>query len=508
MTIPISIENLLGRNTVEQTRVEYKAGWNPEDVVHSLCAFANDYSNLGGGYLVIGVTEDNGLPGRPVKGIEENQVDHIQKELLSLGHKISPAYLPECEPVHYEGKLLMLIWAPGGYDRPYQAPVSLSQSKKEYAYCIRRFSNTVEAHRNEIRQLSKLSEVTPFDDRVNLSATLADIKRGWMLNYLREVDSALLTQESDFSTAELATMLRVTKGPVENMRPLNIGLLFFADDPAEYFRYARIEIVDLPDPTGQGMIERTFTGPLNVQLKSALQYIRNNVIAELVQKVPGQAESVRRFNYPYEAIEEALVNAVYHKSYQIPEPITVRIERDNLSILSLPGPYPSITDEDMRAFHLVAAHNRNRRIGEFLKEARMIEGCNTGVPTMVAALQRNGSKPPLFQTDSGRSYFKVTFQIHELFLTAADQKGAGKWLDKDKPKSRRTREQIKSELLELLKTNDYSGRDAYAKLGYAGNPSSTFITVVEELVSGGQVSYTSENLQDPTRKLALLGVEE
>ena len=46
MTIPISIESLLDGNMVEQTRVEYKAGWNPKDIIHTLCAFVNDFSNL------------------------------------------------------------------------------------------------------------------------------------------------------------------------------------------------------------------------------------------------------------------------------------------------------------------------------------------------------------------------------------------------------------------------------------------------------------------------------
>jgi len=506
MTIPISVDSLLNANIVEQTRIEYKAGWNPKEVIHTLCAFANDYSNIGGGYLVIGVEEEEGLPKRPVKGIGENQVDRIQKELLNLGHRISPVYLPECEPVFYEEKLLLLIWAPGGYDRPYQAPVSLAKASSERAYYIRRFSNTVKANRSEVRQLRDLSEVTPFDDRVNLTATLSDIKKSWVLDYLREVDSTLLAQRDDFDTAELATILRIVKGPIENVRPLNIGLMFFADNPAEYFRYARIEVVDIPDPTGQGMVERTFTGPLNVQLKSALQYIRNNVIAELVQKVPGQAEAVRRFNYPYEAIEEALVNAIYHKSYQIPEPVTVRIERDKLSILSIPGPDPSISDEDLSVFRLMAAHNRNRRIGEFLKEVKMIEGRNTGIPTMVAALRRNESDPPLFQTDDERSYFQVTFKINRLFLDDIRQKSITDWLERERPKGRRTREQIKTELMLLLKTGSYSRREAYAALGYTGSPSSTFISIVDEMIDEEQLVYITHE-KSPSAKLTLKTTE-
>ena len=53
--IPLKIETLLEGRVVEHDRVEYKTGWNPNDIIHSICAFANDYDNSNGGYIVIGV---------------------------------------------------------------------------------------------------------------------------------------------------------------------------------------------------------------------------------------------------------------------------------------------------------------------------------------------------------------------------------------------------------------------------------------------------------------------
>lgn len=35
-------------------RIEYKAGWNPDAILRTLRAFANDVESLGGGYMVIG----------------------------------------------------------------------------------------------------------------------------------------------------------------------------------------------------------------------------------------------------------------------------------------------------------------------------------------------------------------------------------------------------------------------------------------------------------------------
>ncbi len=42
MELEISIEDLLNKRRVESDRIEFKAGWNPDDIYHSVCAFAND----------------------------------------------------------------------------------------------------------------------------------------------------------------------------------------------------------------------------------------------------------------------------------------------------------------------------------------------------------------------------------------------------------------------------------------------------------------------------------
>lgn len=57
--LPINLANLLHQRTIESERVEYKAGWNPESVIHTLSAFANDFDNLGGDYVVVGVAEES-----------------------------------------------------------------------------------------------------------------------------------------------------------------------------------------------------------------------------------------------------------------------------------------------------------------------------------------------------------------------------------------------------------------------------------------------------------------
>lgn len=42
MALPVNIEQLLDASTVESSRIEYKAGWNPDAIYRSICAFADD----------------------------------------------------------------------------------------------------------------------------------------------------------------------------------------------------------------------------------------------------------------------------------------------------------------------------------------------------------------------------------------------------------------------------------------------------------------------------------
>lgn len=90
--LPINLADLLRQRTVEGDRIEYKAGWNLESVLHTLCAFANDFHNLGGGYIIIGVEERNGRPVLPPKGIAPDSLDAIQK-----GRFLAWAIMP-CSP--------------------------------------------------------------------------------------------------------------------------------------------------------------------------------------------------------------------------------------------------------------------------------------------------------------------------------------------------------------------------------------------------------------------------
>ena len=147
-------------------------------------------------------------------------------------------------------------------------------------------------------------------------------------------------------------------------------------------------------PDRDELIEKEFHSPLHEQVRDALRYIDSNVIQEKVIKHPDRPEATRFFNYPLSAIEEAVVNAIYHRSYEQREPVEVRINPDGIDVVSYPGPDASIRNDVLNGDKIMARRYRIRRIGEFLKELELTEGRCTGIPKIRAGMERNGSPPP------------------------------------------------------------------------------------------------------------------
>lgn len=157
-------------------------------------------------------------------------------------------------------------------------------------------------------------------------------------------------------------------------------------------------------------------GPVPDMIKQALDYIKTNVIKKRIIKQKDKAESIIFFNYPYQAIEEAVVNALYHRDYQEREPVEITIEPEKISILSYAGPDRSISiDAIQKAERLKSRRYRNRRLGDYLKELQLSEGRGTGIPTIQDELRRNGSAPAVIETNEERSYFLIEIPCREGF---------------------------------------------------------------------------------------------
>lgn len=428
--LPINIEDLLHCRGVESARIELKASWDEKttgsQVIRTICAFANDFQNLNGGYLVIGVGEQDGVAVMPPKGLSPGDLARAQQWIRGRCNAIDPIYQPVLSPEVVGGRSILVVWAPGSQMRPHQAPESSEQGAAR-KYFIRLGSSTVDADsRAELKtQLMQLTARVPFDDRRALQTSVLDIRETKVREFLHDVGSGLVDEPD---TQTLYRNLRIAEPVNGHDVPRNIGLLFFSQNPEQWFPGARIEVVQFSaDAAGDLIEEKIFAQrPIQEQLRECLGYL-DNLSVRLIQKLPDLAQAAHWVSYPSLAVREVLVNAVYHRSYENePEPIKVYIYRDRMEIISYPGPVPGIELSHFDGqVSLPPVPARNRRIGEFLKELKLAEARGTGIPRVKRAMQQNGSPPPMFDFDQSRSYFRTILPAHPEYLAVLGVQDSG-----------------------------------------------------------------------------------
>ena len=410
--LPINIDDLLHQRSVESARVEFKASWNERvtawQVLRTVCAFANDHQNLNGGYVVIGVAEQDSRAVLPPAGLSDADVDAAQHWLRGNCKALQPSYEPVFSPELIEGRRVLVVWAPASAARPHRAP----DGKNNWRYWVRVGHATVDAERHgQLEMLLEQTARVPWDDRPALGARLEDLRTTKAREFLRDVRSGLIDEADDL---EIYRRMRLTTPVNDHEAPRNVGLLFFSDDPERWFPGARIEVVRFAaDRPGSVLDEQIFRGPLADQLRDCLRHLEGLSQAHL-QKERDRSQVRGWVSYPQVALREALVNAVYHRAYRpdVVEPTKVYLYPDRIEVISYPGPVAGIEQHHFDDGHVPPMPARNRRIGEFLKELRLAEGRLTGLPQMVDAMASNGSPKPVFDFDAGRNYFRAMLPAH------------------------------------------------------------------------------------------------
>lgn len=345
---------------------------------------------------------------------------------------IIPAYFPKVIIEEVDAKMIVVLWVTTEIQRPYKVPehVTAKKEKKHYYY-IRYASNSVHANPEQERELINMTNYAPLDARPNFDATENDISVALLIDHLNETKSKLAKQVTE-------------RGVMAVLNDMQL----------------QVEIVRFPD----GSIKNPnnfkefpiIKGSVPMMIKRTMQTLQDLVIEEMVTKVNYQMEAIRRFNYPYQALEEAVVNAFYHRDYLSYQSIMIEIEPELIRIISFPGIDRSIPQRVIEEGERFSSrYYRNKRLGEFLKELDLSEGKSTGIPTIQEELRNNGSPKARFFTDDDRRAVTVEIPIHPDFLNS------------DEPQNE-PQNKINEKIIELVKENNLISRKEMAeKLGYS-----------------------------------------
>ena len=407
MRLPINIEELLGGRAVEGDRIEYKTGWNPDAIYRSVCAFANDFDETGGGYIVVGVKEVNGRPVRPVIGIDPNQIEPIEKDMVGFNNLMQPYYQPRLYIEEADGKTILVIKVSAGERRPYKAPDQITARQKTYNYYIRYNSSSIVPKGEYERELINLANRTPFDDRGNDQITLKDISPLLLHDYLVKVKSSLASESLTDNMESVLEQMELLEKTPEGYSIKNVAAMMFSERPDKFFKQSQVEIVLFPEgreKNPNNLIEvEPIRGSVPTMIDKTLSYLRTNVVKKKIVKPKDDEHSDKFYNYPYQALEEAVVNSLYHRDWTIREPVEITIEPERISILNFSGPNHTIPMEAVReGKSLRSRRYRNRRLGEFLKELDLTKA--------------NGSTKATIETDEERTYFLIDIPCHPEFM--------------------------------------------------------------------------------------------
>lgn len=282
----ININDLLNKSRVESSRIEFKEGWNPDKIYRTICAFANDFDNLGGGYIVVGVEESDGVAVRPVKGIAPEQIDGILKDMIGYDNKIEPYYMPRTMVEEVDGKSVLAIWVPSGGSRPYSVLSDVTSKKSKPCVYLRNGTSTIEAKGEILDQMRDMANRTPFDERGNATIRIEDISVVKVYDYLQKIGSKLLESFKAEKMLEILEVLNLLEGPIENRRIKNVAAMMFCDDPQKFFPISRVEIITFPDgciENPDNIIETpAIGGSVPEMINKAMSYLKTNVIKEQI----------------------------------------------------------------------------------------------------------------------------------------------------------------------------------------------------------------------------------
>ena len=417
MALSVDIHRLLKGGAVEWERIDFRKNFHALAILRSICAFANDIKQQGGGYVILGAAEnDSHGPAFPITGLSPGEITLFKDEIKSLCRHIHPPYYPIIEAVEYKNKNLLVLWAPARGNRPYQVPRGLVKPGG-YASYVRPSWKVRRATTAEELELISLANHISFDDQAHPVASLSDLNISLIQQYLSAVKSDISLQPRDALLIDICKRLNIAQEFKEEVRIKNAGLLMFNLHPEAFFPGAFIELTEF-DGLGR-FREKLFYGPLPYQIETVLTYIKGMVITKIGKERPKQGEDHESFNYPFGALKEAVINAVLHRDYRENDPVHIRISPKGIEIISFPGPLAPLDNQKLKIREISASRRRNPNLGHFFKQLDLSQGKTGGLERMDFLMTNNGNPFPSIETDRKLNFFKVFLPIHPQFAPPA-----------------------------------------------------------------------------------------
>lgn len=375
----LDIQKLIDEHEVETA--EFKEAFSNKDVLETACAFANQR----GGVILIGVCDDKTIKGVVIgKGTLEKWANDIK-----LG--LSPAINPSITCQQIESKTVGIIRvdryrsAAVSYGGRFYKRVGKTNHKMTYEDIISHSASYEVGWDNEpvsncgVKSLDN-KQIQVFFDDVR-SRNRRQIERGSTENILKKLD---LLRDDGVAT--------------------RASILLLSSNPQKYFPNAYVKVGRFKTDT-HILDDREIRGSVFEQIEQTLGWLKERLETELV--ISGSAKREVRWQFPLEALREAVANAICHRDYNQDSAVHIRLYDDRLEIWN-PGKLPTnLTVEDLLKEH--QSYPRNRRVHDALYNCGVVEKWGSGTQRIVASMRSMNLPAPIFDNHSPDG-FRVTLR--------------------------------------------------------------------------------------------------
>jgi len=196
--------------------------------------------------------------------------------------------------------------------------------------------------------------------------------------------------------------LKVVKKEGGQFYPTNTALLFFGKDPTEHISHHEIRIARFQGTTRLSMIDsQEIKGPVYKMLEEVESFFKRNT--RLANKIV-EFKRVDIPEYPFEAVREAVVNAIAHRDYaRTGSPIMMSIFDDRIEVSNPGGLLPHLNIKKLEGHHAT----RNEAICGIFHETMDMERFGTGIGKMKKLMKAHGLRAPEFSEEG--DFFVVKF---------------------------------------------------------------------------------------------------
>lgn len=404
----------------ECPRIEAKKGTDiGGSVMQTVCAFANE-PGLGGGYLLLGVSEpDDEHEQFYVSGI--NNTDQVLGQLQSNCREQFEQSIPvSAETVQLQGKIVIVVFVPEL--EPAAKPCTFKgkldkKNKRKTGVWRRGLNGDYECTQAEMEPLLLAKSGLGFEQVVLPGAEWDDLDPDVIALY-RQLRARVRphAEELQASDQDMLRALNLVKKNNGEWLPNVAGLLLMGKPLAlrrllpsvrvDYVRISGTQWVEDPEQRFQTTLD------LREPLLRLIPKLEATILDDLPKHFRLAEGSTQRSDQPLlpqKVVREAVVNALMHRDYQVQQPILVVRYSNRIDIRN--AGY-SLKPEAMLGE--MGSKLRNPVLAAVLYDLSFAETKGSGIRTMRSLLQQVGLTAPVFSSHVIANEFQATYLLHQL----------------------------------------------------------------------------------------------